>query len=90
MFVDSKLVESDDIDRLYIVLEFFNFLLHEIRRNLLIFYSCTDDNLVNAISDWLLLPLSLPEETIHLDSKDLLSKGFKISILTPWLDFPDD
>ena len=86
----SEFVEGDNVDRLDVVLKSFNPLLHNIRGDLVILHSCPDDDLENAIGDWLLLPLGLPVETVHLDSENLVGKGLEVGILTPWLDFPDD
>ena len=90
MFYHSELVESDDIDRLDVILESFNHLLDEISGDLVVFDGGTDLDLEDSESNGLLLPLSFPEKTIHLDSKNLVSESVKISLLTPWLDFPND
>ena len=73
-----------------IILKLLNLLLYNISGDLIILYSSSDNNLENTIGDRFFLPLSLPEETVHLDAEDLVGKGLEVGILTPWLDFPDD
>merc|ERR1719362_574442 len=87
---DSALVESNDINRLDIILEGFHRLLDKISGDLIIFDGGTNLNLEDTVSDGLLLPLGLPEKTVHLDAEDLVGKSLKVSLLTPWLDIPND
>ena len=64
--------------------------MDEICGDLLILYSGSNLDLENTVGDRLLLPLSLPVKTVHLDGNDLVSKGVQVSVLTPRLDLPDD
>ena len=64
--------------------------MDEVSRDLIILDGGADLNLEDSEGDGLLLPFGFPEKTIHLDSEDLVGKGVEISLLTPWLDFPND
>ena len=86
----SKFVKGDNVNRLDIVFERFDRLLHEIRADFIILHGRTNLNLEDAVGDWLLLPLGLPAQAVHLDGDDLVCEGIQVGILTPWLDFPDN
>ena len=86
----SKFVEGDNVNRLHIVLERLDHLLHEIRADFIVLHGRPNLNLEDAVGDWLLLPFGLPAQAIQLDGDDLVCEGIQVSILTPWLDFPDD
>ena len=86
----SEFVEGDDVDRLDFIFELFDLFLDKVCRNLIIFNCCADLNLKDTVSDGLLLPFSLPEETIHLDSENLVCECLKIGFLSPWLYLPND
>lgn len=50
-----------------------------------------DNNLEHAVSDWLLLELSLPLESLHLDLlEDLGTKGVEVGLWSPGLDLEDN
>ena len=50
-----------------------------------------DDNLEHAVSDWLLLELSLPLESLHLDLlEDLGTEGVEVGLWSPWFDLEDN
>jgi len=86
----SEFVEGLDIDGLHVVLKSFNLFCDVISRDLLVFDSGTNNNLVDTISDGFFLVLSLPSETILLDLEDEFSHFVEIGFLTPWLNFPNN
>ena len=86
----SEFVEGDDVDRLDFIFKLFDLLLDKVCRNFIIFHSGSDLNLEDTVCDGLLLPFGLPEETIHFNAKDLVSKYLKISVFSPWLNLPDN
>ena len=86
----SELIEGDNVDRLHVVLKFFNLLLHDVSGHFIIFDCRTNYDLENTVGDGLLLPFSLPVKTVHLDAENPICEGLKIGVLTPWLDLPDD
>ena len=90
LLIESEFVESDDVDRLHFVFKLLDLFLNKIRRDLIILDCGTDLDLEDSVGDGLLLPLSLPEETVHFNSEDLLCKCLEVGIFTPWLDLPDD
>ena len=88
--IESEFVEADDVDRLNFVFKLLDPFLNKISRDLVIFDRGSDLDLEDSVGNGLLLPLSLPEETVHLNSENLLCESFEVGLLTPWLDFPDD
>ena len=90
LLVESEFVEGDDVDRLNIVFKLLDLFLNKISRDLFIFDRGSDLDLEDSVGNGLLLPLSLPEETVHLNSENLLSESFEVGVLAPWLNFPDD
>ena len=74
MLIESEFVESDDVDRLHFVFKLLDLFLNKIRRDLIILDCGTDLDLEDSVGDGLLLPLSLPEQTVHFNAKDLLGK----------------
>ena len=86
----SELVEGNDVNRLNIILKLFNLLLDIISGDLGVLNSGTDLDLEDTVGDGLLLPLSLPEETVHLDGKNFFSESIQVCFFTPWFNFPDD
>ena len=86
----SELVEGDDVNRLHLVFKLLDLLLDQVSGDLIVLDGGADDDLEDAVGDRLLLPLGLPHEAVHLDAEDLVGEGLEISVLTPWLDFPDD
>ena len=89
LLLKSELVEGDDIDGLDIILELHDLLFNNICRNLIVLDGGANLDLEDTEGNRLLLPLSFPEETVHLDAENLVSKGVEISLLTPWLHIPD-
>ena len=68
----SEFVECDDVNRLDFIFKLFDLLLDEVCRNLIIFHGGSNLNLEDAVGDGLLLPLGLPEQTVHFNTEDLL------------------
>ena len=88
--VVSELVESDNVNRLDFFFECLYPLLHQVCGDFLILDSRTNLYLEDTVSDWLFLPLGLPEETIHLNAKDLVCESVQVSFCAPGLDIPND
>jgi len=86
----SELVESGDVDGLDVVLKGFDLLDEVIGGDLNILNDATDQDLEHAVGNGLLLPPSLPLETVLLDGNDQLGELIKVSVLTPRLNFEDD
>ena len=86
----SELVEGDDVNRLHFVFKLLDLLLDQVSGDLIVLDGGANDDLEDAVGNRLLLPLGLPHEAVHLDAEDLVGEGLEISVLTPWLDFPDD
>jgi len=78
----SDLVEAEDVNGLYLV---FPLLKHGddvvVDRTLFILTNETDNQLEDAVCDWLLLKLSLPYKTIHLNGDDPSCERIKISLV---------
>ena len=89
LLLKSELVEGDDIDGLDIILELHDLLFNNICRDLIILDGGANLDLEDTEGNRLFLPLSFPEETVHLDAENLVSKSGEISLLTPWLHIPD-
>ena len=90
LLIESEFVESDDVDRLDFVFKLLDLLLNKIRRDLVIFDCGSDLDLEDSVGDGLLFPLSLPEETVHLNSENLLRECLEVGLLAPWLHLPND
>ena len=86
----SQLVEGDDINRLHFVFKLFYLFLNQVRGDLVVLNCRPNDDLEDTISNGLLLPLSLPHQSVHLDAKDFISQHLKVSVFAPRLYFPDD
>jgi len=69
----SEFVEGDNIYGLHIVLKRLNRLLHNICGDLLVFDCCANLDLEDSVGNGLLLPLSFPRETVHLNRENLVS-----------------
>ena len=89
LLLKSELVEGDDIDGLDIILELHDLLFNNICRDLIVLDGGANLDLEDTEGNRLFLPLSFPEEAVHLDAENLVSKGVEISLLTPWLHIPD-
>lgn len=87
----SQLVEGSDVYRLAEIFESLDLLDEVISADEVIDDRAADNNLEHAVSDWLLLELSLPLESLHLDlSEDLCTKGVEVGLWSPWLDLEDN
>ena len=86
----SKLVKSDDVYRLNIILKLFNSLLYQICRYFFIFHRGPDYYLEDAIGNRFFLPFSLPKQAVHLDAQYFVSQSVQVGILTPRFDLPND
>ena len=86
----SELVEGDDVNRLHLVFKLLDLLLDQVSGDLIVLDGGADDDLEDAVGNRLLLPLSLPHQSVHLDAKDFISQHLKVSVFAPRLYFPDD
>jgi len=86
----SELVEGLDVNGLDFILEGGDSFLNEIGGDLFIFDDSADNDLENTVGNGLLLVFGFPCKTIHSDGKNLSGESIQISLLTPWLDFPNN
>ena len=86
----SELVEGDDVDGLNLFIELHDLLLDKISGDLIILDSGANDDLEDTVGNGFLLPLGLPEKTVHGDADDLVSEHLQVGLLAPWLHFPND
>ena len=87
----SEFVEGSDVYRLAVIFECLDRLDEVVSAYEVVHDRAADNNLEHAVSDWLLLELSLPLESFHLDFiEDFGTEGVEVGLWSPWLDLEDN